>query len=237
MIPWLLSSPDSKNAARSRATSCSCDIIVGGKTHLTILRDFTLEIPSLNAKIPLSLPQSVAPLLIRQQNIAILNRYQDDLVYLWVCCNQTNTASLVAFKITSSGSAALSPKSKRFSKSMHSPISDAASEDSTSAMQLYSFQLPGALQSIDILDSQHGRASFVAFHCTNGKEILTASLDMRLVLRYTEKVSPTFDLRILNWTINTFYRFGDEKEIAKFLPCMEGYFGSEFRIEPRVLMS
>ena len=178
---------------RGRPEPCSCSIVVGGQTHVTTLRDSIIEIPSLNVEMPLSLPELVTPHLIRQQSIAILNRYQDDLVYLWIGCNQTNTASLVAFKITSTGSAPLSPKSKRFSKSMHSPNSDYRSDD-TSAMQLFSFQLPGLLQKIDILDSQHGNASFVAFHCTSGKEILSCCLDMRLVLRYTEKVSRTFDI-------------------------------------------
>lgn len=187
MIPWLLSSPESKGSTR-RYESCSCDVVMGGSSHQATLRDLVIEIPSLHLNVPLSLPDAIAPCMMRQQDISILNRFNDDLIYLWICCELTSTARLLAFKVNTNESAPISPKIRRFSSSTHgSTYSDRSETNAT--LQLFSFKLPGKLLSMDILDSEHGRASFVAFHCSQGKEVLSCCHDMRLVLRYAEKVN------------------------------------------------
>jgi hypothetical protein len=61
----------------------------------------------------------------------------------------------------------------------------------TTAKLLYSVPLGGPVLGLTCCDTAHGRSSCVIFHSISAdrSQVISESLDMRLVLRFAEKVS------------------------------------------------
>jgi hypothetical protein len=153
-----------------------CVVRVRGASHALVVQDGVMSAPSLHTKYKVDGVETDKLILLEQQRISILHRFNDDLVYVWMCT--ARRAHLVAFKT-------------------HSQPDDGPVEH-ISPLFTHAVEQGFSVSSIQILHSSNGRHSFFAMHAVmNAKskcQWSTVAFDMRHVLRYCEKVTPLFTL-------------------------------------------